>query len=84
MEVLTNESPTPMDTLSSPDPLDVCKPWWASQTIWGALVAISGGFGGAYLAFKAMNIEMFMASVACIGGGIHAIVGRFRAKCPVK
>jgi hypothetical protein len=55
------------------------KPWFASQTFWGAVAAVGAGIGGAYAAYKAGNIEMAMTSLAGAGGGLMAIVGRFKA-----
>lgn len=60
------------------------KPWFASQTFWGAVAAFGAGAGGAYAAWKAGNVDAAMTSLVAAGGAIIAIVGRFKAVKVIK
>jgi hypothetical protein len=60
------------------------KVWYASQTFWGGLAAIGAGLGGAYAAYKAGNMEAMVASLTAAGGGLMAVIGRFKATAVLK
>ena len=59
------------------------KSWWSSTTIWGGLVAIAAGIGGAVgldAAGLASDLNELVAGVVAAVGGIVSIIGRFRAR----
>lgn len=56
---------------------DLSKPFWASQTIWSAVVGASAT--GAVLSWKTGDMAGFATAMTAILGGINAIVGRVRA-----
>ena len=59
------------------------KSWWSSTTIWGGLVAIVAGIGGAVgldAAGLATDLNELVAGVVAAVGGIVSIIGRFRAR----
>lgn len=55
------------------------KPFWASETIWGAFGAIVASVFGAYTAYKAGNMELAMTGVGAAFSGLVAVIGRFKA-----
>jgi hypothetical protein len=55
------------------------KPWYASQTVWASLSTIGVSLGGAYLAYKAGDINLAMTSLIAAGSGVGSLVGRFKA-----
>jgi hypothetical protein len=55
------------------------KPFFASQTFWGGIAAIGAGIGSAYMAYKVGNMEGVMAGMTAAGGGLAAVIGRFKA-----
>jgi hypothetical protein len=55
------------------------KPFWASETIWGAMGAIVASVFAAYTAYKAGNMELAMTSVGAAFSGVIAVIGRFKA-----
>ena len=55
------------------------KPWFASETVWGALATIVASVGSAYAAYKAGNIELAMTSVGAAFTGLIALIGRVKA-----
>lgn len=59
------------------------KSWWSSTTIWGGLVAIVAGIGGAIgldAAGLASDLNELVAGVVAAVGGVISIIGRFRAR----
>jgi Domain of unknown function (DUF1906) len=76
-------SPSPSATPRSNAMNNSVKPWYASQTVWGALAAIAGGLGG--VVFGALNGDTptILVSVTAAAGGFHALVGRFKATTPI-
>ena len=60
------------------------KPWYASKTVWGALVAIScalAGFWGFDIAQDEQDriVEMIVQGLGA-AGGLVALIGRFAAQ----
>lgn len=59
------------------------KSWWKSTTIWGGLVAVLAGIGGAIgldAAGLATDLNDTVAGVIAAVGGVISIVGRFKAR----
>lgn len=59
------------------------KSWWSSTTIWGGLVAVLAGVGGAFgldAAGLASDLNELVAGVVAAVGGVVSIIGRFRAR----
>ena len=59
------------------------KPWYASQTVWGAVIAILSSIGGAYYAYKTQNFDAVVTSLSAALGGVLAFIGRFKATATV-
>lgn len=59
------------------------KPWWASQTVWGAGAAIAGGLAGAGYSAYHQDMPAALLSLGTAGAGFHALVGRFKADTPI-
>jgi hypothetical protein len=59
------------------------KPWYASQTVWGAIAAIVTGLGGAVYGYQQKDPTIIVTSLAGAAGGFHALVGRFKADTPI-
>lgn len=67
---------------------DETKPWYASRTVWGALIAIAASLA------NAAGIEMtagdegeladLLVSAAGVIGGLIAVYGRISARRPVR
>ena len=60
------------------------KPWWQSKTVWAALIAMVAGavsLAGLELDAKLQDeIATVITSVAEIGAGVLALVGRIQAQ----
>lgn len=59
------------------------KPWYASSTIWGGIMAIGSGLGGAYYGYTQKDPLMISAGLTSAYGGLQAIIGRFKATTPI-
>jgi hypothetical protein len=69
----------PITPDTTPDP----KPWYASQTVWGGIAAIGGGFGGVAYAIQQKDPAAILPALVAAAGGIHAVIGRFKADTPI-
>jgi len=55
------------------------KPWYASETVWGAFGAIAAGFGGAWYAYTQKDMNAMALALGAAFSGLAAAVGRFKA-----
>jgi hypothetical protein len=63
--------------------METGKPWWASQTILSGIGGSVASLGGAYMAFKAGNIELALSSAVAAMMSLGAIAGRLKAVQPI-
>lgn len=61
------------------------KPWYASKTIWGGIIAAAAPFIGLALHFQ-IDPDLAQAVAAALAsvGGVVAIVGRVKATGPIQ
>lgn len=55
------------------------KPWFLSESVWGAVGAIATSAFAAYSAYKLGNIELAMTSVGAAFTALIALIGRVKA-----
>ena len=64
------------------------KPWYASKTILGGIIALIAGLAGAFgIAISPEDQEMIIQGILAVGsaiGGLLAIYGRIRATGRIK
>lgn len=63
------------------------KPWWASKTIWGGLIAVASAIAGLFgfdfgADLQQQTLDLLTQAFALIGG-LLAIWGRVVAKTPI-
>lgn len=59
------------------------KAWYASQTIWGGIGAICAGLGMVVDGVMTKSVPEVGAGALAAAGGLHSIVGRFKATTPI-
>jgi len=70
------------------NPLAVSKPWYASVTIWGSILAIAAPIVGAVFktnidAGTTSDLAQWLAGAGTLVGGAIAIYGRLRASTTI-